>query len=68
MSKTKEVAPAVVAAPNTTRFRDKLYTSRQVILPGGASLSVVQGVAEVKSDDAQALAHMQAHPEFEPLE
>jgi hypothetical protein len=68
MSKTKEAAPAVVAAPKTIRFRDKLYTSRQVILPDGASLSVVQRVAEVQSDDAQALAHMQAHPEFEPLE
>lgn len=68
MSKTKEVATAVVAAPKTTRFRDKLYTSRQVILPDGTPLSVAKGVAEVQNDDAQALTHLKAHAEFEPLE
>lgn len=61
------VPPAAVGV-RTLFFRDKLYTSRQVILPDGTALFVNKGVAEVESDNAQAIAHLKAHAEFEPLE
>lgn len=46
-------------------FRDKVYTSRTLILPGGATLPVVKGRVSAV-DDAQ-FQYLNTHPDFEPL-
>ena len=46
-------------------FRDKVYTSRTLILPGGATLPVAQGRVSAV-DDAQ-FQYLNIHPDFEPL-
>ena len=46
-------------------FRDKVYTSRTLILPGGATLPVVKGRVSAV-DDAQ-FQYLNIHPDFEPL-
>lgn len=62
--------PAVVAvvAVKTTTFRDKLYTSRTLILPDGEALAVTRGRVTVEDTDTKALEYIKAHDEFEPLE
>ena len=54
--------PAV--APART-FRDKVYTSRTLILPSGVTLPVAKGRA-CAVDDAQFL-YLNTHPDFERL-
>lgn len=46
-------------------FRDKVYTSRTLILPSGASLPVGKGQA-CAIDDEQ-YQYLDAHTDFEPL-
>ena len=53
-----------MASPART-FRDKVYTSRTLILPGGATLPVAQGRVSAV-DDAQ-FQYLNIHPDFEPL-
>ena len=53
------------SAPQT--FRDKVYTSRVLILPGERQLPVAKGRVTVAADDADALAYLQKHADFEPL-
>lgn len=72
MSKTsddKATVPALeknapVLSPART-FRDKVYTSRTLILPGGATLPVAKG--RVHAADDQQFQFLGTHPDFERL-
>lgn len=46
-------------------FRDKVFTSRTLILPGGGTLSVVAGRVTAGGDDQYAF--LKAHPDLEQL-
>ncbi|MFJ7106746.1 hypothetical protein ACIQU2_03780 [Pseudomonas sp. NPDC098740] len=49
-------------------FRDKVYTSRTLIIPDSdRTLLVAKGRVEVSVSDEQAVAYLKAHPELEPL-
>jgi hypothetical protein len=49
-------------------FRDKVYTSRTLILPRiKRSLAVIKGRVEVSASDEQAISYLKTNPEFEPL-
>ena len=53
----------------TMKFRDRVYTSRTlVLLESGRTLSVARGCVEVSASDEQAVSYLRAHQEFEPLE
>jgi len=47
-------------------FRDKLYTSRTLVMPDGRTLPVAQGRVFAVDDDQHAF--LKAHPDLEPLE
>ena len=75
MSKTSDekvtdpVAPVLskstpVVDPVRT-LRDKVYTSRTLILPGGATLPVAKGRATAVDD--QQFQYLNNHPDFERL-
>lgn len=75
MSKTSDekvtdpVAPVLskstpVVDPVRT-FRDKVYTSRMLILPNGATLPVAQSCATAVDD--QQFQYLNSHPDFERL-
>lgn len=49
-------------------FRDKLYTSRTLILPDDRTLKVVKGIVTALADDAVAVQCLSAHPDLETLE
>ena len=50
-------------------FRDKLYTSRTLILPdSGRPLDVLKARVSVPDTDAEALDFLKANEEFEPLQ
>ena len=53
-----------VTSPART-FRDKVYTSRTLILPGGATLPVAKGRVSALGDDQ--FHYLSTHPDFEPL-
>ena len=55
---------APVLSPART-FRDKVYTSRTLILPDGSALPVAKGQVSAVSD-AQ-LQYLNSHPDFERL-
>ena len=75
MSKTSDekvtdpVAPVLQKsspAPSPTRtFRDKVYTSRTLILPSGAAVPVAKGRACAVDDDQ--FQYLNTHPDFERL-
>ena len=46
-------------------FRDKVYTSRTLILPNGATLPVAKGRVSALGDDQ--FHYLSTHPDFEPL-
>lgn len=59
-----------VSAPVSTqmKFRDKLYTSRLLILPETRrSLPVAGGVVSVPTSDTETVKFLEAHDEFELL-
>ncbi|NVZ50271.1 hypothetical protein HX792_07995 [Pseudomonas sp. B6002] len=67
MAKTSET-PVAGAEPSST-FRDKLYTSRILILPdSGRPLAVLKAQVTVQATDAEALEYLKAHEEFELLQ
>lgn len=53
-----------VTSPALT-FRDKVYTSRTLILPNGATLPVAKGRVSAFGDDQ--FHYLSTHPDFEPL-
>ena len=66
---TDSTAPALqktvaVTIPART-FRDKVYTSRTLILPNGATLPVAKGRVSAFGDDQ--FHYLSTHPDFEPL-
>ena len=67
MAKTSD-KPAAGVVPGST-FRDKLYTSRTLILPdSGCPLAVSKAQVSVPAADAEALEYLKAHEEFELLQ
>ncbi|KWS20830.1 hypothetical protein AL062_02635 [Pseudomonas syringae pv. syringae] len=57
------------ASPVAVRtFRDKLYTSRTLILPDDRTLAVAKGIVTALADDAVAVQYLSTHPDLEPLE
>ncbi|MCQ9469803.1 MULTISPECIES: hypothetical protein [Pseudomonas] len=58
--------PAV--RPATRTYRDRLYTSRTLILPNDRTLAVIAGRVTVPTDDAVALDYLDQHPDLESLE
>ncbi len=60
--------PASVSVSTRMKFRDKVYTSRQLILPETQrSLPVARGMVEVPGFDTEAVKFLKAHDEFELL-
>lgn len=53
-----------VTSPART-FRDKVYTSRTLILPDGTTLPVAKGRVSALGDDQ--FHYLSTHPDFEPL-
>nr|WP_240995077.1 hypothetical protein [Pseudomonas viridiflava] len=49
-------------------YRDKLFTSRTLILPDERTLAVAKGIVTAQADDTVALEYLCAHPDLEPLE
>ena len=47
-------------------FRDKVFTSRTLIMPGGGTLAVVAGRVAACGDDQYAF--LKAHPDLEQLQ
>lgn len=67
MAKTSETP--VAGAGSGSTFRDKLYTSRTLILPdSGRPLAVLKAQVSVQATDAEALEYLKAHEEFELLQ
>ncbi|SMQ22154.1 hypothetical protein SAMN04488483_0124 [Pseudomonas helmanticensis] len=51
------------------KFRDTVFTSRTLCIPGtNRTLSVVKATVEVSASDEQAFTYLKSHPEIEPLE
>lgn len=61
-------ASAAPGAPAVVTYADKVFTSRTLFLPDGRSLVVVRGGVSAPADDAEALAYLEQHPEFEKLQ
>ncbi|UWF51989.1 hypothetical protein NYP20_13880 [Pseudomonas sp. N3-W] len=56
------------AAPEILKFRDKVFTSRQLIVPGtDRTLPVSKAVVEVPVSDTDAVKFLKANEEFELL-
>ena len=62
---TEPAAPVLQKTAPARTFRDKVYTSRTLILPDGSALPVAKGQVSAVSD-AQ-LQYLNTHPDFEPL-
>ena len=58
-------ANAVESIRSVRVFRDKVFTSRTLILPGGGTLPVVAGRVTACGDDQ--FAFLKAHPDLEQL-
>lgn len=61
-------APAEATVSQAISFRDKVFTSRTLILPGGAPMVVDSGCVTVEASNAEALELLLEHDDFEPLE
>jgi hypothetical protein len=67
MAKTSETP--VAGAGSGSTFRDKLYTSRTLILPdSGRALMVLKQRVSVPATDAEALDYLKSNEEFELLQ
>ncbi|HEY0288562.1 MAG TPA: hypothetical protein VGC62_16385 [Pseudomonas sp.] len=55
----KPIIPAQV-------FRDKVYTSRTLVMPDGCTLPVAKGRVTAVTEDQ--FAFLNAHPDLEPLQ
>lgn len=63
---TPVTASAVESIGPPRIFRDKVFTSRTLILPGGGTLPVVAGRVTACGDDQYAF--LKAHPDLEQLQ
>lgn len=60
--------PASLPVSTLMKFRDKVYTSRQLILPESQrGLPVTKGLVEIAGSDTEAVKFLKAHDEFELL-
>ncbi|ROM91056.1 hypothetical protein [Pseudomonas brassicacearum] len=60
--------PLLQTTPERLKFRDKVYTSRLLIVPDtDRTLPVNKGVVEVPVSDTDAVKFLKANEEFEPL-
>lgn len=56
------------SSPESLKFRDKLYTSRLVIVPGtDRSYPVEKATVEVPVSDIEAIKFLKASEEYEPF-
>ncbi|CAN7363903.1 hypothetical protein [Pseudomonas sp. LjRoot263] len=57
------------AADLLLKYRDKLFTSRTLCIPGTErTLAVAKAIVEVSASDEQAVSYLKTHPELEALE
>jgi hypothetical protein len=62
------VESSTFSAPEFLQFRDKLYTSRLLIIPGtDRSYLVDKAMVMVPASDTDAVKFLKANEEFEPL-
>lgn len=55
----------VTAAPASLTFRDLLYTSRTLVVPGtDRTYPVAKGLVVVPESDKEAVAFLKAHSEY----
>lgn len=60
--------PLLLTTPERLKFRDKVYTSRLLIVPDtDRTLPVSKGVVEVPVSDTDAVKFLKANAEFELL-
>ena len=56
------------SSPESLKFRDKLYTSRLLIVPGtDRSYPVDKALVEVPASDIEAVKFLKASDEYEPF-
>jgi hypothetical protein len=70
MAKPNEVSAEeqVPAVDLLLSFRDKVFTSRTLIIPKSKrTLAVAKGRVAVSASDEQAVSYLKINPEFEPL-
>ena len=59
--------PLLLTTPEVLKFRDKVYTSRTLIIPETErTLPVSKGLVEVLVSDTEAVKFLKANAEFEP--
>ncbi|KJK17163.1 hypothetical protein [Pseudomonas sp. 2(2015)] len=56
--------PAAADGAASVTYRDTVYTSRVLILPGGRQLSVEKSQVGAPADDAEALAYLSGHSDL----
>ena len=50
------------------KFRDTVFTSRTLIMPGsGRTLPVAKGVVSVSASDEEAVGYLKTNEEFQPM-
>ena len=68
MAKKEEAVSTEQTPVTVVTYRDKVFTSRTLILPtDGRPLPVLKGRVEVPSTDTEALAYLDASAEHELL-
>ena len=68
MAKKEEAVSTEQTPVTVVTYRDKVFTSRTLILPDARTLAVAKGIATAQADDTVALEYLRAHPDLEPLE
>ncbi|MCM8910902.1 hypothetical protein LJD21_01785 [Pseudomonas inefficax] len=63
---TKKPTDAEPRSPASVTYRDTVFTSR-VLIVGERQLNVAAGLLQVDEADAEALAYLEAHADFERL-
>ena len=59
---------AAIGPPATVIYCDKVNASRTLFMPGGRELKVIRARIEVESEDAEAVAYLDARKDFQRLE
>ncbi len=67
-SSESAIASSPYSSPELLKFRDKLYTSRLLIVPGtDRSYSVDKATVVVPASDLEAVKFLKASEEYEPF-
>lgn len=65
----QSVTPQLQAPDLLLKFRDTVFTSRTLCIPGtNRTLSVAKAAVEVSASDEQAVTYLKSHPDFEAQE